>query len=117
MREDEKRARLEINLGLALEMKHKDVNLVAGALVEHLVQREESNLRGAWTVDPLEGDILARSLHQAAEGYRVIVSNHPDFLEARLRLGWVLELNHSPQSAREQLEAACGAAASSSRRP
>jgi hypothetical protein len=105
MREDEKRARLEINLGLALDTKHKDVNLVAGALVEHRVGREEPNLRGGWTVDPKDGDLLARSLHQAAEGYRVIVSNHPDFLEAQLRLGWVLDLNNSPQRAREQLEA------------
>ena len=43
-------------------------------------------------------------LHQAAQTYRGIIANHPEFDEARLRLGWVLALNDSVDNAREQLE-------------
>lgn len=102
LRDDDKRARLEINRGLALDLNHRNVNLVAGALVEHQASRAEPNLRGRRNAEL--GDLIARSLQRAANGYRVIVSNHPDFLEARLRLGWALTLNGAPQPAREQLE-------------
>jgi hypothetical protein len=43
-------------------------------------------------------------LHQAALIYRGIIASHPEFYEARLRLGWVLALNDSVDNAREQLE-------------
>jgi hypothetical protein len=102
MRNDDKRARLEINRGLTLDSNHRDVNLVAGALLEHQASRAEPNLRGRRNAEL--GDLIARSLQQAANGYRGIVSKHPDFLEARLRLGWALTLNGAPEPAREQLE-------------
>ena len=83
VRDDNRRALLAIDRGLALDSKHPDVNLVAGARFE----------RG-------------RNFSQAAQSYRGILSNHPDFLEARLRLGWVLKgRDGQPQErSREQLE-------------
>jgi hypothetical protein len=77
------------------------VNLVAGALLERQVSRAEPNVRGRRNAALV--DLIPRSLQQAANGYRGIVSTHPDFLEARLRLGWTLSLNGAPQPARDQL--------------
>jgi len=104
VRRDSRRARLEVNQGLALDGKHPDVNLVAGAVIEYEIASEEPNLRGAWNVSKERDDILHKQLHRAAQIYRVVLSSHPDFLEARLRLGWVLTLNDSLPAAREQLE-------------
>jgi tetratricopeptide (TPR) repeat protein len=104
MRQDTSRARLEINQGLAVDGKHRDVNLAAGALIEHEVAQEEPNLRGQWNVTKERDDILRKRLRQAAQIYRVVLDGHPDFLEARLRLGWVLTLNDSLPAAREQLD-------------
>jgi hypothetical protein len=84
-RQDARRARIEVNRGLSLDADHKYVNLVANAVLEY-----EAN--------------FYKALHVAAQGYRVIVANHPDFFEARLRLGSVLIRNDSLQNAREQLE-------------
>jgi hypothetical protein len=83
VRDDNRRSQLTINQGLALDSKHKDLNLVDGARFE----------RG--------GDLARATLT-----YRGILSNHPDFLEARLRLGWVLKGREGqPQErSREQLE-------------
>ena len=104
VRHDFRRARLEINQGLTVDGKHPYVNLAAGAFIEYKVAQEEPNLRGQWNVRARRDDILRKELHQAAQIYRVILSGYPDFLEARLRLGWVLTLNDSLQAAREQLE-------------
>jgi hypothetical protein len=104
VRHDASRARLEINQGLAVDGKHRYVNLVAGALIEYQIAQEEPNLRGRWNVTKERDDILRKQLHQAAQIYRVVLSGHPDFLEARLRLGWVLTLNDSLPAAREQLD-------------
>jgi hypothetical protein len=84
-RHDARRARNEINRGLTLDSDHKYVNLLASALLEY------------------EAPVYKAS-HLAAQGYRMIVSKHPDFFEARLRLGWILIRNDSLQNAREQLE-------------
>ena len=83
VRDDDRRSQLTINQGLALDSKHKDLNLVDGARFE----------RG--------GDLARATLT-----YRGILSNHPDFLEARLRLGWVLKGRDGQPQERslEQLE-------------
>jgi len=104
VRHDGRRARQEINSGLAVDGKHRDLNLVAGALIEHEIAQEEPNLRGQWSVSKERDDILHKQLHQAAQIYRGVLSGHPDFLAARLRLGWVLTLDDSLNAAREQLE-------------
>jgi hypothetical protein len=93
-RYDERRARNEINRGLSLDPDHKYVSLVANALVE-------SQITSAYR---LLGGRTTEALYQAAQGFRIIIAKHPDFVEARLRLGWVLTRNNSPQNAREQLE-------------
>ena len=87
VRNDEPRARIEIARGRALDVNHKYVNLVDTALFEY---RFFTFYKG--------------TLQQAAQRYRLIVSNYPDFFEARLRLGRTLALNHALQNAREQLE-------------
>lgn len=94
-------AELEINHGLALDQKNKEVNLVAGTLLEQEVQRAVPNLRGRH--ERLRENQY-RALIEAARIYRLILSSHPDFLEARLRLGRVLHLNGSARDSREQLE-------------
>jgi hypothetical protein len=104
VRRDDRRARLEINQGLAVDGKHPYVNLLAGAVIEYEIAQEEPNLRGQWNVGKRRDEILRSELQQAARIYRVVLSGFPDFIEARLRLGWVLTLNDSPQAAREQLE-------------
>jgi hypothetical protein len=84
VRDDDRRALQAIDRGVALDSKQKDVNLVAGARFER-----------------------RRNLPQATQWYRGILSNHPDFLEARLRLGWVLSSASRPETqerSREQLE-------------
>jgi len=111
VRHDAPRAQLEINQGLAVDAKHRYVNLMAGALIEYVIAQEEPNLRGEWNVSKERDDILRKQLLRAAQIYRVVLSDHPDFLEARLRLGWVLTLNDSPQPAREQLEIVAAQAA------
>jgi hypothetical protein len=102
MRDDEKRARLDISFGFAIDAQNRDTALAKGILVERFVRRIEPNLRGTWYSS---AGAVTRLLVQASQGYRVIVAQHPDFLEARLRLGWVSYLNDSPQVAREELEA------------
>jgi hypothetical protein len=104
VRRDPRRAQLEINQGLAVDGRHPYVNLLAGAFIEYKIAQEEPNLRGQWNVRKQRADILRKELQQAAQIYRVVLSGFPDFLEARLRLGWVLTLNDSPRAAREQLE-------------
>ena len=82
VRDDNRRSQLTINQGLTLDSKHRDLNLVDGAISE----------RG--------GNFVRATL-----SYRGILSNHPDFLEARLRLGWALVRDHQPQErGRELLE-------------
>jgi Tetratricopeptide repeat len=104
VRRDARRAQLEINQGLAVDRKHPYVNVVDGALIEYKVAQEEPNLRGQWNVGPQREDILRKQLQQATQIYRVVLSGFPDFLEARLRLGWALTVNNSLPAAREQLE-------------
>ena len=87
VRNDEPRARYEINRGRALDANHKYVNLVDNALVEYRIFT-----------------MYKGNVQQAALRYREIVSRHPDFFEARLRLGRILMLNGASKNAREELE-------------
>jgi tetratricopeptide (TPR) repeat protein len=87
VRNDEPRARFAIERGRALDVNHKYVNLVDNALFEYRIVRSYKG-----------------NLQLVAQRYRLIVSDYPDFFEARLRLGRILTLNAALQSAREQLE-------------
>jgi len=102
MRDDEKRARLDISMGFAIDSKNRDAALAQGVLLERAIRRIEPNLRGVWYSSQ---GAVTRMLAQASQGYSVIVAEHPDFFEARLRLGWVAYLNDSPKVAHEELEA------------
>jgi tetratricopeptide (TPR) repeat protein len=104
MRNNEARARTEVNRGLSLDPDHRYVNLLAGALLEFRLGQDEPNPRGSWNVFAQSEYRLKKQLHQAAQIYRGIISRNPEFYEARLRLGWVLTLNDSLDNAREQLE-------------
>jgi hypothetical protein len=104
VRNDPRRAQLEINQGLSVDAKHPYVNLVSGALLEYGIAQREPNLRGQWSVSAELDIAFHKQLQQAAQTYRVILSGRPDFMEARLRLGWVLTVNDSSHAAREQLE-------------
>jgi hypothetical protein len=106
MRDDDRHAQREVNRGLTVDGKHREVNLVAGTLIEYRIQRDVPDLRGP---HPTLRNAQARTLLQATEVYRLILASHPDFLEARLRLGWVLHLNNS-RGSREQLEEVTGRA-------
>ena len=110
-RNQEWRARHEVNRGLAFDGNHRYVNLVAGALLEFPLGQSESNPRGTWNSHQSTDYKLRKQLHQAAQVYRGIVAKNPEFPEARLRLGWTLALNDSVDSAREQLEIVASRAA------
>ena len=110
-RNQEGRARSEVNRGLAFDGNHRYVNLVAGALLEFPLGQLESNPRGTWDSYQTTAYKLRKQLHQAAQTYRGIIAKNPEFSEARLRLGWVLALNDSVDSAREQLEIVASRAA------
>jgi tetratricopeptide (TPR) repeat protein len=96
-------AQNEINRGLAIDKNNRFVNLIAGALDEYRVAAREPNPRGTWYVR--EGNPTPRKLlDRAAQTYQEIIAKHPEFYEAKLRLGWVLALDDSRDKAREQLE-------------
>lgn len=96
------RAQAAINRALAIDITSADASLAQGALMEAVARDAEPNLRGQWTPGH---EALSERLHQIAQVYRRILTNHPDSLEARLRLGWILVANNSPGNAREPLEA------------
>jgi hypothetical protein len=93
----------QVNRGLAIDKNHPFVNLVAGALDEYRVAAREPNPRGTWYARA-GNPTLRRLLNRAAETYQEIIAKHPEFYEAKLRLGWVLALDDSRDKAREQLE-------------
>src|SRR5262249_7297482 len=105
-RDDGKRARLEINRGLTIDSKHRELILMAGVLVEHGVCRSGGCQAGlnlhnlsSWQSSELQ----TRAFGPVVEDYRAILSREPAFHEARLRLGRVLQLNNSPRESRDQL--------------
>jgi hypothetical protein len=104
-------ARFWVNRGLTVDGNNPFVSLVAGALIEYRLGQDEPNPRGTWNVFAEREYALKKLLHQAAQTYRGIIAHYPEFYEARLRLGWVLTLNDSLDSAREQLEVVAARAA------
>jgi hypothetical protein len=110
-RNHEARARTEVNRGLTFDGSQRYVNLVAGALLEFPLGQLESNPRGTWNSYQTIDYKLRKQLHQAAQIYRGIIAKNPEFAEARLRFGWVLALNDSVDSAREQLQIVASRAA------
>ncbi|MBM3770131.1 MAG: hypothetical protein FJW27_02370 [Acidimicrobiia bacterium] len=108
-RNERVRAERAVNQALTIDVTSADALLVRGALREADVRESEPNLRGRWA--PVH-EALSETLHKIAQLYRQILSNHPDSLEARLRLGWILLANKSPGNAREPLEAVASRARS-----
>jgi tetratricopeptide (TPR) repeat protein len=85
-----------------------DALLVLGALQEMELGGNEPNPRGGWNgrVDYVEARAKA-----AADSYAALVQRHPESVEARLRLGWALLINHSTtERAREPLQTAAARA-------
>ena len=109
MRNDLFRARQELNRGLAEDANSKDLELAAGVIGERVFQNAEHNPRGRWNT--AERDRLERQLKAVLAAYERALARDPGFLEARLRLGWALLLNHSSQRARDQLEQVAARAA------
>ena len=93
-----------VNRGRVVDGNNPFVNLVAGALLEYRLLQIEPNPRGTWNVEVERTPALKGLLHRAALIYRGIIAGHPEFYEARLRLGVVLAFNDSVDNAREQLE-------------
>lgn len=78
----------------------RHAELMRAALQEIAIRRRmESNLRDSWN-----SPILEREVNALVAAYSRVVVNHPDFLEARLRLGWALFINGS-SAGRTHLEA------------
>src|SRR5262249_23912418 len=100
-RNDEQRAQLEIALGFAVDSRSRDATLARGVLVERSIRQIEPNLRGTWYSSQ---GAVTRLLASTSQSYRMTLAEHPDFLEARLRHGWVSHLDGSQQAAREQLD-------------
>ena len=83
-----------------------------GVVEEMQAQQAEPNLRGSWAVvvrsqgssNLTNSERVEAMLRRAALAYRRALSTDPQYLEARLRLGWVLFLNNSAGPARQQLE-------------
>jgi hypothetical protein len=97
-------ARILVNRGLAVDGNNPFVSVVAGALLEYRLGQEEPNPRGTWKVERERTPALQELLHQAALIYRRIITSHPEFYEARLRLGWVLALNDSADGERQSAQ-------------
>ena len=95
-------AQRQVDRGLAIDKNNPFVKLIAGALDKYRVRGEKPDPRGTWSVRG--STVLRQLLNRAAETYPGIVAKHPDFDEAKLRLGWVLALDDSRDKAREQLE-------------
>ena len=102
MRRNQVQARRHINLGIGLDGRSKDALLARGILEELSVRDVEHNLRGIWST-PASGTRLESRLTAAALAYQSALESDPQFAEARLRLGWVLSLNHSSDHARAEL--------------
>ena len=102
------RAHQEVDRALRENIENVDARLANGALYEMDARFAEPNLRGRWNNDDpkIKFDVHAR-LAAALTEYNKILAIRPTFLEARLRLGWVLFLEVSSSAhIREQLEKA-----------
>jgi tetratricopeptide (TPR) repeat protein len=99
------RASQEIHQGFSDDSRSGELGLARGMLSELTARGVEPNLQGTWSA-PLGNGARERAdglLKDAAAEYERTLAGAPDLLEARLRLGWVLFLNHSRPHAREEL--------------
>jgi len=112
----------EVQEGFSDDAKSGEVGLAAGVLSELAARNAESNLRGQWNMPPdsrARGGIatvwngspdgraragVATLLSDATLAYERSLTTDAGLLEARLRLGWVLLLNHGRPPARAQLQ-------------
>jgi len=99
------RVRSEFDRALQEDIENADARLVVGALYEMDARLTEPNLQGRWNTDSRGWGPIETRLGTAASEYNKILATHPSFLEARLRLGWVLLVRRSSADrVREQLE-------------
>jgi hypothetical protein len=107
-------AQQEIRTGFDEYPGNKELELAVGVVEEMRAQFAEPNLRGSWnTARADRGPVNYRNsvqpnveamLTRATVAYRRALGVDQHYLEVRLRLGWVLLLNHSAGPARAQLE-------------
>jgi len=99
-------ARIELNRALGQGQDSRHADLMIAALQELAIRRtRESNLRDRWSSGSLE-----KETRDLVAAYARVVETYPDFLAARLRLGWALYLNRSA-AGREHLEQVAARAA------
>lgn len=92
-------ARIDLNRALGRGQDSRHADLMLAALRELAIRgTRESNLRDSWA-----SSIVEKEMRELVAAYRRVLDAYPDFLEARLRLGWALHLNHS-DAGREHLE-------------
>ena len=103
LRRDLRLARAAVTRGLADAPNSPDLALVAGAVIEQRAIAATSDIRGRWPLDPIVRGRMEHDLADAAVAYQRALDVDAGFLPARLRLGWVHLVNHSPGKAREEL--------------
>ncbi len=112
MRDDFASAERELHLGRARRAGVRDLEFASGVFLE----METQSIRPGRDFQILSGGeprrrgstfgvgILENDLHSLVTTYQRVVERHPDFLEARLRLGWAYYLDKSLARARAELE-------------
>lgn len=105
-------ATLAVRQGIAAFPRSADLQLMQGTLLELTARSETSDFRGVWTkpstssadfMDNRPNNRIERGLVEAAAAYQRALNLDPSFLSARLRLGWVYDVDNSNNHAREQL--------------
>jgi tetratricopeptide (TPR) repeat protein len=104
-------ATFAVRQGLAAFPRSADLKLMEGTLLELTARSETSDFRGVWTTETGSGasvsnPTIARienGLRAATVADQRALELDPSLLSARLRLGWVYDVNHSSTHAREQL--------------
>lgn len=105
-------ATFALRQGIAAFPRSADLQLMQGTLLELTTRSETSDLRGVWATsstngaDAMDNRPVRRiedALVAAAAGYQRALDLDPSLLSARLRLGWVYDINNSSTHAREQL--------------
>jgi hypothetical protein len=105
-------ATLAVRQGIAAFPRSADLQLMQGTLMELTARSETSDFRGVWrTPSTSDADFMdnrpirriENGLTDAAAAYQRALDLDPFLLSARLRLGWVYDVNNSASHAREQL--------------
>jgi tetratricopeptide (TPR) repeat protein len=112
-------ALLAVREGVGTFPRSGDLQMMQGTLFELTARGETSDFRGTWTTtggfNRIGNPVIARiedGLVAAATSYQRALDLDPSLLPARLRLGWVYDINHSGTHAREQLRMVADRAAS-----